>query len=168
MTGFRSREPRASMPRVHVGTAQVDGLSEDQRRYLRQVDELITENAGSASHLRRRFKTFTMLGIFAAAAVPVCIAAQAPLWVAAVLGGLAAVAQGIEQALQDQRRSTEFHLTAMTLSNARRALEYRIARAPTSEAKAMLFDEFFAKAEVAIESGSTSVIRIAATGGPPQ
>jgi hypothetical protein len=60
-----------------------------------------------------------------AASVPVAVAANTPGWAVASLGAGAAVAQGSQQVLQDQRLGTESHALAVLLSQAARKFRYK-------------------------------------------
>src|SRR5262245_51315344 len=79
-------------------------------------DEIAYYERGAASSKRwfKRIKTFQ---ITAAAAVPVSVAVSAPTWIAAVLGALVAVAEGIQGLNQYQQNWFNYRSTSEALKH---------------------------------------------------
>ena len=85
--------------------------------YVANIESAIAEHSRLARLLRRRYLLSASVSIVAAGAVPVCVAVPVSAWLTALLGGVAAAVQGIQQLLQDGRLSVEHHLLAGRLSN---------------------------------------------------
>jgi hypothetical protein len=117
-----------------------------QKYYIENIHEFIAAYSRLAKIRRRRFVLLLTTALTCASGVPVAVAAGAPGWAAATLGALAAITQGSEQLLQDQRLSGESHAIAVLLSHEVRQLKYGIAQVPES-GQGTYFEEFVKKTE---------------------
>lgn len=93
-----------------------------QQRYIAIVDDGIVQHSRYARRSRRWFLATSLMAAVTAGAVPVTIAVSAPNWIPAVLGGVAALMQVVEQLLQNGKLSVEHNTIATRYSTARRGL----------------------------------------------
>ena len=92
------------------------GLGEHEQQYVDGVYQSVRAYSQAAKRRRRRHYALAGTAIVSAAAVPATVAGSAPAWLIASLGALAAVSQGFQQLLQDQRIGTESHALAVALN----------------------------------------------------
>ncbi|MCK9898416.1 SLATT domain-containing protein [Frankia sp. AgB32] len=157
-----------------------DDMRPNQVAYLESIEKM-TERYSRMAHFRLRRYFATSAGAIAcASAVPVVVAARFPGWIAAALGALAALAQGIQQILQDQRLGAESHAIAVEMSTALRRFRYEAEEVPERERDASFRTFVDQMEEIQHLSGSrmfelmrehnaptnSSVVRTAADGSP--
>lgn len=144
-----------SAPVVEGNLSSLDAY---QLSYLERIEGALVRHSRWARRFRRRFWTLSLLSIATAGSIPVVIAAGLPAWIAAVLGALTATTQGVEQLLQDQKRSIETHTVAVNLTRLSRTLRYNLGKTTDSSTRSELFDEFFAESESILEVGSNRIL----------
>lgn len=140
--------------------SEVPALTDNQAAYIESLDAALVRYSTLAAQLRGRFVATGVAGIVSAGGVPIAIAAGLPGWMPAVLGGIAAVSQGVEQLLQNQKRATKFHLLAVELGRLRRSLRYKLGKTRSKATRDALFDSFVAEAELVLESGAARVLAV--------
>jgi hypothetical protein len=143
---------------------QLEIAGDKYARYLADIDHSITRHSRLARWLRGRYVAFVSMSIITASAVPVVIAAHVPGWVAALLGSLAAVGQGIQQLLQDGRLATLHQLVARRLTSARRLLLIDLENVE----EAVAFKSFVERAEAAMQLGDNSFDKFMDAPGKPE
>ena len=62
--------------------------------------------------------------------------------------------------MQDQKRSTEFHITAISLGRQRRALDYELGKLTDAADRSSRFDTFVNESELLLETGASRVLAI--------
>jgi len=125
----------------------VPELEPHQEAYLNAIDQRVRDCSALAQRRRRRFHITAVIGLVAALLVPVLIAANAPGWAAAALGAVAALSQGLQQLVQDQRFSVGAHTAAVELSRARRHAAYELGKCTSRSTQRRVFDAFVARIE---------------------
>jgi hypothetical protein len=84
---------------------------------LDRLEDQIDYYDRSAATSKRWFKRLKAVQITAASGVPVVIALSAPMWVAAVLGGLVAVLEGLQGLNQYQQNWFNYRSTCEALKH---------------------------------------------------
>jgi hypothetical protein len=139
-------------------------LEPHQQVYLDGIDRKIRLYSGLAVKRLTRFRLTSAAGLVAALLVPVAVAAGAPSWAAAGLGAMAAISQGLQQILQDQRYSVEAHALAVGLSRARRTASYTLGNCTTKSAQRRAFDSFVEHVEDITGAGDERLIGVLRSG----
>lgn len=134
-------------------------LSEHVQAYLTTVGELIAGYSRAGKKRLRRFYAMSLTALACASGVPVAVAAQAPDWSVAMLGALAAVAQGGQQILQDQRLGTESHAMAVLLSQMLRRFRHSVG-GTSGAAQRLAFEELVNEIERTLDTHGTGIIDI--------
>ena len=135
------------------------GLLPHEKAYLSGVDELAAAYSRTARIRLRRFYALSVTALACASSVPVAVAAGAPGWAVAALGAAAAVAQGSEQLLRDQRLSAETHAMAVLLSQQIRRFRYRFNATSKAEQRA-IFERFVEEVEGIHETQGTALVEL--------
>jgi hypothetical protein len=138
----------------------IPALEPHQQAYLDAVDQKIRAYSSLAARRLVRFRIAATGGLIAALLVPVVIATGAPGWIAAVLGAVAAMSQGLQQIFQDQRHAVGAHAVAVELSRARRRVGYALGKCATRSAQRSTFDAFVERVEDITETGDEHLIGI--------
>ncbi|WP_251744969.1 SLATT domain-containing protein [Frankia sp. AiPs1] len=110
-----------------------DDMRPNQAAYLDSIEKMTERYSRKARFRLRRYFATSTGAIACASAVPVVVAAGFPSWITAALGALAAVVQGIQQILQDQRLGAESHAIAVEMSTALRRFRYEAEEVPERE-----------------------------------
>ncbi|MEO7261602.1 MAG: SLATT domain-containing protein [Jatrophihabitantaceae bacterium] len=133
------------------------GALPHEQAYLKTVHEMLSGYSKAGKSRLRRFYSLLGVALTAAAGVPVAVAAGAPAWAIASLGGMAAVAQGLEQLLQDQRLGVESHATAVQLSQELRKFHVESGAATQFRQRAV-FQQFVDGVELILASQGLALI----------
>ena len=153
--GYGSRRPRA-LP---------ESLLEHERAYLNSVDDYIAAYSRNGKIRRRRYVLLSIAALGCASSVPVSVAANAPGWVAAGLGAGAAILQGSEQLLQDQRIGAESHAMAVLLSQELRRFLYKVRPLSDSQIRAA-FNKFVDQTEEIHDKQGSVLLELIRQDGP--
>ncbi len=151
-------------PRDDTAPFHPTGLRPNEEAYLASVERLIDRYTQDGRRRLRRYVLSSVAAMAFASAVPVAIAADASGWVAASLGGAAALALGLQQLLQDQRLGTECHAMAVDLSRAVRRLRYQSDGLSADELRRW-FRTFMAEVEEADHAHGSTMLDLMRQGG---
>ena len=122
--------------------------------YKMFIDEALMSHSRLGRMLRQRYIASSFIAIASAGAVPVVVATEAPGWVVATLGAIAALVQSGQQVLKDNTLSLKHHQVAQKLSAARRQLVIDLDRGDRNRAH----NTFTSRCEDVLADANNSIV----------
>ena len=162
LTLEESEDPGLIIDEEPAERVYVQNLDDNEKAYLNVISGAISSYNRNARFRLRRFYMMSALTITAGASVPVAVAASAPGWVPAGLGGVAAVSHGIQQLLQDQRLGIESHAMAVSLNECVRKMQYDIGAGAVG--RQAVFEDFVRNVELRLETGGAKLLHAMRSG----